>query len=122
MGLFLSMSGVIGARLDGVRDSITAFVESERMTESISKKDKGTILDSKGGVTVLYPESFMLWDECSEVISSRLNAPAFSFHIHDDDMWMYVLYSGEGEADRFNRSVRSRLLRNTMVWYSGTCR
>ncbi len=102
MGLFMSLSGVIGSNPDVVRDSITAFVESGQLKEQLRKRDKGTILGSNGGVTVLYPERFTLWDECTRFISSRLNVPAFSFHIHDGDLWMYILFSNGEQVDQFN--------------------
>lgn len=37
-------------------------------------------------------------------ISARLDCPAFWFHIHDEDLWMYRLFSSGVEVDRFNTS------------------
>ena len=102
MGQFISMTGAVGSNCDSVRDGITDFLRSGKSKGRTSKKDRGTIVESVGGVTVLYPESFMCWDECTEHLSSYLAAPAFSFHIHDGDLWMYILFSNGEKADQFN--------------------
>jgi len=57
MGLFMAMSGVIGSNPEEVRESIADFVQSGKLTDQLSKKDKGAILGSSNGVAVLYPES-----------------------------------------------------------------
>jgi hypothetical protein len=44
----------------------------------------------------------MDWDGASAFLSADLKAPVFSFHIHDGDFWMYVLYVNGDVADRFN--------------------
>ncbi|HEY5747117.1 MAG TPA: hypothetical protein VIU12_13620 [Chryseolinea sp.] len=35
-------------------------------------------------------------------MSRELNAPVFSFHVHDGDLWMYVLYVNGEIVDQFN--------------------
>ena len=35
-------------------------------------------------------------------LSEELGKPVFSFHIHDGDLWMYVLFDQGQEVDRFN--------------------
>ena len=35
-------------------------------------------------------------------MSKELSTAAFSFHIHDSDLWMYVLYANGEIADQFN--------------------
>jgi hypothetical protein len=42
--------------------------------------------------------------EAVQAISATLQCPAFYFHIHDDDLWMYHFYRFGVEADRFNTS------------------
>lgn len=53
-------------------------------------------------VVVSYPHDFYNWDEASEHLSLALNTTVFSLHIHDGDLWMYVLFEGGEEVDRFN--------------------
>lgn len=55
-----------------------------------------------GNVTVLYPSSFLNWDAASRHLSSALGKPVFSLHVHDGDLWMYVLFADGREVDRFN--------------------
>ena len=51
---------------------------------------------------MLYPWSFLEWDEASRHLSSSLHAPVFSFHIHDEDLWMFVLFDNGEEVAQFN--------------------
>ena len=53
-------------------------------------------------LTVLYPWEFVDWDDASAFLSGTLGSSVFSLHIHDEDLWMYVLYSAGEEVDRFN--------------------
>lgn len=107
MGLFLSMSGVLGAK--------TAEVESTLKTFCVDRKGKfeakklGTdernclvLREDKGGCSLLYPNNFMDWDEASKFISRELQKPVFSFHIHDGDLWMYLFFVNGEQKDQFN--------------------
>ncbi|WP_206026366.1 hypothetical protein [Roseimicrobium sp. ORNL1] len=40
--------------------------------------------------------------EAVEAISATIQCPAFYFHIHDDDLWMYIFYRSGVETDCFN--------------------
>jgi hypothetical protein len=51
---------------------------------------------------VLYPGNFFDWDNAAQFLSERLGKPVFSFHIHDGDLWMYVLYDKGKVVDQFN--------------------
>jgi len=51
---------------------------------------------------VLYPWEFLEWDEASRQLSSQLSVPVFSFHIHDEDLWMFVLYDRGEQVAQFN--------------------
>jgi len=42
------------------------------------------------------------WDESSAFLSRELQAPVFSFHIHDGDLWMYILHVNGLAVDQFN--------------------
>jgi hypothetical protein len=44
----------------------------------------------------------MDWDDAAAFLSGELKAPVFSFHIHDSDLWMYILYADGADVDQFN--------------------
>ena len=50
----------------------------------------------------MYPGDFFGWDKASKRLSRSLGVPVISLHIHDGDLWMYVLYRGGEEIDQFN--------------------
>ena len=55
-----------------------------------------------GPITIMYPGEFYDWDDASGFLSKALGVPVISLHIHDGDLWMYILYR-DGEAiDQFN--------------------
>lgn len=60
------------------------------------------IEEANGNTTVFYPDGYIEWDDSSEFISKELNASVFSFHIHDGDLWMYLLYNNGKVVDQFN--------------------
>jgi hypothetical protein len=107
MGLFLSLSAVIGKDQIHVEQSLARYANSvggKFQAEPISTDDseRCVIHGRNGNTIVLYPSSYGQWDESSAFLSKDLNAPTFSFHIHDGDLWMYLLYVGGEEVDRFN--------------------
>lgn len=107
MGLFLSMSGVIGASEESVVAALRAYAEgNDGLLEEaeLTTEDDGCLVISEGpaGVTVLYPGDFFDWDSATQDLSQRLRQPAFSFHIHDGDLWMYTLYENGDLIDQFN--------------------
>jgi hypothetical protein len=108
MGEFLAMSGVAGVvRTDVVR-TLRDFASSKGGEMSPvpgeSEPFEHLVVSGEDGspVTVLYPSEFFGWDEASSYLSSSLHAPVFSMHIHDGDLWMYVLYHDGEEVDHFN--------------------
>lgn len=107
MGLFLAMSGVVGASEGAVVEALRSYAETREGSleeEELTTNDDECLVLSEGvgGVTVLYPGHFFDWDSSSQHLSEQLGTPVFSFHIHDGDLWMYVLYDGSKEVDRFN--------------------
>ncbi|MEJ1241053.1 hypothetical protein WBG78_23095 [Chryseolinea sp. T2] len=107
MGMFLSLSGVIGRTQDEVRDSLARYaasVDGGLQEAELTTDDKNccVIQESNHNTTVLYPFDYIEWDRSSEFLSKELNAPVFSFHIHDGDLWMYVLYLNGQVLDQFN--------------------
>lgn len=108
MGLFLSMSGVARSDLAAVEDSLHRYAEARHGTMTQSKPTGNSweflvVCEApKGRVTVVYPGSFYEWDSASEHLSQSLRVPVFSFHIHDEDLWTYVLFDKGQEVDHFN--------------------
>ncbi len=107
MGLFLSMSGVVGGDEDSVLDALRAYAEENDGSleaASLTTDDDGCLVLSQGvgGVSVLYPGDFFEWDRAAEFLSRRLERPVFSFHIHDGDLWMYLLFENGDIVDQFN--------------------
>lgn len=107
MGLFLAASGVIGAPADDVRRVLKEFALSRSGTfqNGVSNQedpDCGFLTVTGPNTTVVYPNSFFEWDEASKHLSKVLAAPVFSLHIHDGDLWMFLLFNEGEEVSRFN--------------------
>ncbi len=108
MGLFLAMSGLAGASRPDVEKALEDFVRSKGgefapAGENDESHDVMVVSQAEDDrITVLYPGEFAVWDEASAYLSRSLNVPVFSFHIHDEDLWMYVLFAGGDEVDHFN--------------------
>lgn len=106
MGLFLSMSGVIGCSSEQVQNALKGYAEGqsgqmEIVNETNIDMDTGAISSSPGNTTIVYPGDFVEWDEASEFLSRQLNTAVFSFHIHDGDFWMYTLFQLGEKIDHF---------------------
>jgi hypothetical protein len=105
MGLFLAMSGIVAASAGAVVEALRGYARdnSGTMEELPAAADDCLIVgEAAGGVTVVYPEGFLWWDRASQSLSERLDRPVFSFHIHDGDLWMYLLYEKGAVVDQFN--------------------
>lgn len=107
MGMFLSMTGVIGKTKDEVVNSLSNYTKSvagglEKASLPAEHDNCCVIEEANGHTTIFNPYAYTEWDSSSEFISRDLNAPVFSFHIHDGDFWMYVLYVNGEVADQFN--------------------
>lgn len=107
MGLFLSLSGVIGCTGPQVADSLQKYTQNAGggFEQADLDSDNGNFCvvgETNGNTSVVYPPGFLDWDDASAFLSADLKAPVFSFHIHDGDFWMYVLYVNGEVADRFN--------------------
>lgn len=107
MGLFLSMSSVVGSDEESVVKMMRAYAEDHdgSLEEAdLTSDDEGCLVISQGvaGVTVLYPGDFFDWDDAAQYLSGLLDKTVFSFHIHDGDLWMYVLYDKGEVVDQFN--------------------
>jgi hypothetical protein len=107
MGMFLSMSGVIGANKADVEAALRRYAEVHGgflREESLAVDQEGrlAISQSASGVNILYPFDFYAWDQCSQFLSEELRTPVFMFHIHDGDLWMYLLFDNGEQVDQFN--------------------
>ena len=108
MGTFLSLSGVIGKTQDQVVTSLTSYANSVKgnlqADDTINSDNENSciIQEQNGNTTIFYPNGYIEWDASSEYISKELKAPVFSCHIHDGDLWMYVLYFEGQIIDQFN--------------------
>jgi len=107
MGLFLAMSSVVGAKAAEVEACVGDYITGrqgsfERVVAELPEEQDGTLLESDGGVTFVYPNHFTEWNDVSAKLSVDLKKPVFSFHIHDGDLWMFVLFVNGEEAVKFN--------------------
>ena len=107
MGLFLDMSGIVGADKAAVEAALRSFVDTRGGSfrcAARSTEDPNTLVlagdDSR--CSVLYPWEFFEWDEASRYLSAALSVPVFSFHIHDEDLWMFLLFDKGEQVAQFN--------------------
>ncbi|GAB2819308.1 hypothetical protein [Ferruginibacter profundus] len=107
MGMFLSLTSVVGKTQNEVVASLTNYAKSvggglEKENISIDNDNCCVIKEANGNTTIFNPYAYLEWDKSSEFISRELNAPVFSFHIHDGDLWMYLLFVNGKTVDQFN--------------------
>ena len=107
MGLFLAMSGVANANREAVEKALRAYATEkggtmESVETSADPSEALLIAESKDHVTVMYPGDFLRWDDASQFLSKALKTSVFALHIHDEDLWMYVLYAKGKQVDQFN--------------------
>lgn len=107
MGLFLALSGVIGAGSNEVMDSLSDYAKSrsgglEFCQGTPDSPNIGVVSQGGSNTTIFYPDGFIEWDEAASEISRMLSRPVFSLHIHDGDLWMFILYRNGEEIGRFN--------------------
>jgi hypothetical protein len=106
MGLFLDLSGIIGRDEMEVVSSLTKYSNSvngglQKADIDSNHKNFCVIETANGNAAIFYPAYFTAWDECSRFISKDLTAPVFSCHIHDGDLWMYIMYVNGENIDQF---------------------
>jgi hypothetical protein len=107
MGEFLAISGVSKASRRDVLHSLEEFALAhggKLAPAPDGNPDDHLIMAGEdfGPITVMYPGDFFGWDDASKYLSKSLGVPVISLHIHDGDLWMYVLYRDGEEVDRFN--------------------
>jgi hypothetical protein len=102
------MSGIAGADAQSVEDALRDYANthggSVQRCPSTEETWEFLIVSEAqpGRVTVVYPGEFMDWDDAALHLSKSLRKPVFSFHIHDDDLWMYLFFVNGVEVDQFN--------------------
>src|SRR5262249_31056779 len=69
---------------------------------STEERNIAVIAEQGTKTTILYPPEFMAWDDLSQHLSRELKVPVFSFHIHDGDLWMFVLFANGEQVAQFN--------------------
>src|SRR6266496_6193495 len=104
MGMFLSLTSIIGKTQNEVVNSLSNYTKSvggglEKEALSIDNDNCCVIEEANGNTTIFNPYAYIEWDKSSEFISKDLNAPVFSFNIHDGDLWMYVLFVNGDTVD-----------------------
>jgi hypothetical protein len=107
MGEFISFSGVIQATASEVEGALRSYCAAKggSFNPAGPETDDGDVLgiaQSATGISVIYPENFFGWDDASEYVSLCLHRPVFSLHIHDGDLWMFILYVEGENVARFN--------------------
>ena len=107
MGLFLSVTSVVGKNKSEVVNSLTKYAiltggGLNVETLSLENNNCCVVEESNGNTTIFNPYAYLEWDASSAFISKDLNAPVFSFHIHDGDLWMYILFVNGETVDQFN--------------------
>lgn len=106
MGLFLALSGIIGKTHHEVVNSLSNYARimggELHPEKSFTAYTSCIIEEARGNTSIHYPDDFMEWDSSSAFLSKELNAPVFSFHIHDSHLWMYILFNNGRIVDQFN--------------------
>jgi hypothetical protein len=107
MGIFLSMSGIINKPDKEVEKALRSYaysVEGGLLGEDVEEDHPNvTIISGQQPHTViLYPNDFVEWDDASVFLSRELQTSVFSFHIHDEDLWMFQLFHKGELVSRFN--------------------
>lgn len=107
MGTFLSMTSVVGKTEAEVVKSVSKYVKTvggglEKEALPIDDNNCCVIEEARGNTTLHYPIAYLEWDNTSAFLSRDLQAPVFSFHIHDGDFWTYVLFANGEAIDQFN--------------------
>jgi len=107
MGIFLSMSGVIGKRKEEVEICLKEFANNNGGDLQKENLENGNpkfcvFKESNGNTTIFYPSGFNEFGDLSKYISDKLNCPVFFLHIHDGDLWLYFLYNKGNFVDQFN--------------------
>jgi hypothetical protein len=106
MGMFLSMSGIVGVHQADVANALKEYVlvhggRFEPTTVTPPPDDALILCESHGNTTVVLPNHTGHDEPIAAHLSQSLNAPVFFFHVHDEDLWLYMLFVAGEVADQF---------------------
>ena len=101
MGTFLNASGITGVSRGEVDTALERLVTSDSFKNHVDW-DSLAYAELSGNTTVLYVGLPEPPDEISQALSSDLQKTVFSFHLHDDDLWTFVMFANGTELTRFN--------------------
>src|SRR5260221_342969 len=106
MAGFLTVAGVAGVTQSEVVRALRSYARSKggKFGPDPSGLSDGPAI-ARGEperLSILYPSSIGVCEVITKELSKELKAPAFHFHIHDGDLWMYILFANGKEVDRFN--------------------
>ncbi|MBS1524638.1 MAG: hypothetical protein JST19_03250 [Bacteroidetes bacterium] len=106
MGLFLTLSGVIGKSPNEVENALRNYLETsdgglEQASVNSNHRNFCVIQHAEENTTIVYPPYFLKWDECANYLSRKLKAPVFILHIYDGDFWSYTLFVNGEIKDQF---------------------
>lgn len=108
MGLFLAITSVIGKTQNEVVNSLANYASSVKgglqPADNIDSETPNAcfVEEQNNNTSIYYPNGYLEWDESAKFISKEINTTVFSFHIHDGDLWMYILYKNGEIIDQFN--------------------
>ena len=71
-------------------------------TFDLDHPDLCVVSGAGANTTLAYPPSHLEGDDTCAYLSWQLQAPVFSFHIHDGDLWLFVLYDKGEVVTQFN--------------------
>lgn len=91
MGLFLDLAGFLTPQ-DRVQAAVTAAGRDADVDFYSVNQDRTLMLFGKPTGNFSFTQS----------LSRDLGVPAFGFHIHDDDLWLYEFYVAGELIDQFN--------------------
>jgi hypothetical protein len=101
------MSSAVGGRRAEMEAYVAAYAATrngslDQASGGVPEDQEARLLETDGGATIVYPDGFTEWDELSAKLSCDLKKRVFSFHIHDGDLWMFVLFVDGREVAKFN--------------------
>jgi hypothetical protein len=97
MGLFMQFGGILASESDS-SEAVTSLKAAHPKT----LENVGFYSEKDDRVLAFFDDYATGLDDVIAEISKHLQRPAFWFHIHDGDLWMYRLYHNGNEIDRFN--------------------
>ena len=108
MGLFLSLASIVGRGQTAVVTALQDFAMQagatcRPATHPQASGELCVLQEEQGNTTLFFADPYSdTADNAAEFLSRRLAAPVFALHIHDGDLWMYVLYYKGAVVDQFN--------------------